>query len=243
MRANPEGIAGAKRRRAGSWSSTALGREGRRACVPEDQVEAVEDVGEQPSWHAKAVELVASRGAAPQAGGRGRASPRPRPARALASSAPPELEPEDSRPFWEFVTQALLGAEATDAVCRTFELGGTIDSLGDVAFVREEITAHFLAGQDLHSVIWHVLLICWLGGGGPRHQTYLWLRKIGLASKYIAGAGVAELYRRVLERTAKLGWAAVFHGDSTAVRFRLDTKLQGEALLSEWHEAVPRSRC
>ena len=34
MRANPARMGGAKRRRAGSSSSTAMGREGRRACVP-----------------------------------------------------------------------------------------------------------------------------------------------------------------------------------------------------------------
>ena len=53
--------------------------------------------------------------------------------------------------FWQFVFQALKGGQAEDSVCRTFDLGGSIDCLGDVAFFRDEITARFMH-KTMHSV-------------------------------------------------------------------------------------------
>jgi len=155
---------------------------------------------------------------------------------------PPSGSPSHMHGFWAFVAQALLGERATDLVCRTFELGGTIDSLGDVAFARDQITAPFLTRGDLASIVWHCMLMSWLGSGGPRQGTYCWLREEGLARPYdeTESCLVHEIYRRVERRKDELGWGAVFAGDSRAVKFRLNPKQQGEDILHAWHDAVPR---
>ena len=44
---------------------------------------------------------------------------------------------------------ALLDESAAVAICHAFELGGTIDALGDVAFVRDEIMVSFLLDDKL----------------------------------------------------------------------------------------------
>ena len=56
--------------------------------------------------------------------------------------------------FWAFFAQALLGEMSADPICHTFELGATIDALGDVAFVGDEITASFLLHDGRESVVW-----------------------------------------------------------------------------------------
>jgi len=143
--------------------------------------------------------------------------------------------------FWRFVANALLGAQSEDILCRTFRLGGSIDNIGDVAFTRDEIIAHFLQRGDLQSAVWHCFLIIWLGAGGPQQQTYCWLRDMDLALPYVdTDAKVLHnLYVRVEQRVQQLGASAVFHGDSRAVRFRLDAQQQGERVLHDWHAAVP----
>ena len=55
------------------------------------------------------------------------------------------------RSFWSFVADAILGEKSEDTVCSIFELGGSIDALGDVAFTRDEITAPLLRHNDLRS--------------------------------------------------------------------------------------------
>jgi len=143
--------------------------------------------------------------------------------------------------FWLFMAQALRGAASEDNVCKTFELGGSIDCIGDVAFTRDEITARFLKQRDLPSVVWHILLICWLGAGGPQQETYRWLRSEKLACKYADtdAALVAEMYKAVECRVRERGLQNVFHGDSRCVRWRLDPRQQGEPVLLEWFRAVP----
>jgi len=143
--------------------------------------------------------------------------------------------------FWRFVANALLGARSDDVLCRIFELGGSVDNLGDVAFTRDEIIVPFLHRKDLHSAVWHCFLISWLGAGGPQQQGYCWLRDMRLALPYAdTNAEVLhDLYVGVEQRVQQLGVSAVFHGDSRAVRFRLDAQQQGERVLHEWHAAVP----
>lgn len=145
--------------------------------------------------------------------------------------------------FWWFMGQALLGSQAEDAICRGFELGGSIDCLGDVAFVRDEIVAPALtAGGDLHSIVWHCLLVAWTGAGGPQQETYRWLRDEGLARRYrdTDAELVTRLYQSVQRRVDERGAGAVFHGDSRAVKWRLHEQRQGLAVLAAWYEAVPR---
>ena len=72
---------------------------------------------------------------------------------------------------------ALLDELSADLICHTFELGDTIAALGDVAFVRDEITVSFLLHDDLEWVVWHCLLFSWLGAAGPDQITYRWLRE------------------------------------------------------------------
>lgn len=166
--------------------------------------------------------------------------PRPSVPVSLASSC--ELRRElRLRDFWSFVANALLGARSEDALCSAFELGGSIDCLGDVVFTRDEITAPFLRSGDLQSLVWHCLLISWLGAGGPDQETYRWLRGENLVQPYDCTdpALVHELYVRVERQVSELGSHAVFHGDSRAVRFRLDAQKQGERVLHSWYEAVP----
>ncbi|CAE8722475.1 unnamed protein product, partial [Polarella glacialis] len=97
-----------------------------------------------------------------------------------AEEPQPRIPPDDLDRrlygFWDFIGNCLLGASSQDSVCSLFELGGSIDCIGDVAFTRDEITAPFLRVGDLPSVVWHCLLICWLGAGGPNQETYRWLR-------------------------------------------------------------------
>ena len=69
--------------------------------------------------------------------------------------------------FWEFVAQALLDESSAVAICHTFELGGTMDALGDGAFVRDEIMVSFLLHDDLERVVWHCLSFSWLGAKPP----------------------------------------------------------------------------
>jgi len=143
--------------------------------------------------------------------------------------------------FWRFMAQALLGASADDQVCRTFKLGGTIDKLSDVVFARDHITKPYLEKNDLKSVIWHHMLICWLGAGGPRQESYQWLCTDGLAKAYrdTDSAVVTEIYKRVESRVSEHGFSSIFDGDSRAVKFRLDPKQQGEPVLQKWFNAVP----
>mmetsp|Transcript_50407 Transcript_50407/g.133938 ORF Transcript_50407/g.133938 Transcript_50407/m.133938 type:complete len:731 (-) Transcript_50407:310-2502(-) len=141
--------------------------------------------------------------------------------------------------FWEFVAQALLGELSADPICHTFELGGTIDALGDVAFVRDEITASFLLHDDLESVVWHCLLFSWLGAGGPDQTTYRWLREENLARPFDRTTldVVSEIYRRVRVRVQERGLCAVFSGDSRSVLFRLQPSQDG--VLHGWFRSVP----
>jgi len=144
--------------------------------------------------------------------------------------------------FWRFVANALLGARSEDVLCRIFQLGGSVDNIGDVAFTRDEIIAPFLQNDDMHSAVWHCFLVVWLGAGGPQQQTYCWLRDLHLALPYVdTDAEVLhDLYASVEQRVQRLGASAVFHGDSRAVRLRLDPRRQGERVLHAWHAAVPR---
>eukprot|EP00927_Polykrikos_kofoidii_P001451 TRINITY_DN10545_c0_g2_i1.p1 TRINITY_DN10545_c0_g2~~TRINITY_DN10545_c0_g2_i1.p1 ORF type:complete len:527 (-),score=86.31 TRINITY_DN10545_c0_g2_i1:214-1794(-) len=175
-------------------------------------------------------------------------------ARSCSSSAkvalPPVAKPPSNEPerghlftFWWFLGQAILGRHAEDAICREFELGGTIDCLGDVAFVRDEIVAPFLEEQnDMLSVVWHILLVAWLGAGGPNQETYKWLRDQQLARRYLDTdlELVSQLYKSVERRAEEIGAGNVFHGDSRAVKWRLCEQQQGEAVLAAWYKSVPR---
>jgi len=73
---------------------------------------------------------------------------------------------------------------SADSICHTFELGGTIAALGDVAFVRNEITVSFLLHDVLERAVWHCLLFIQLGAGGPDQTTYRWLREANLAKPF-----------------------------------------------------------
>jgi len=90
--------------------------------------------------------------------------------------------------------------------------------------------------------VWHCFLISWLGAGGPQQQSYRWLRDSCLALPYAdTNAEVLhDLYVSVEQLVQRFGVSAVFHGDSRAVRFRLDAQQQGERVLHAWHAAVPR---
>uniref|UniRef100_A0A7S4RVF0 Uncharacterized protein n=1 Tax=Alexandrium monilatum TaxID=311494 RepID=A0A7S4RVF0_9DINO len=142
--------------------------------------------------------------------------------------------------FWRFVASALQGENSQDNICGVFELGGSIDCLGDVAFTRDEITAKFLRDEDLESVVWHCLLISWLGAGGPDQSTYKQLRELKLLRRYANTSrdNLHQIYDHVEQLAQEYGIRRVFHGDSTAVRFRLESS-QGERLLHQWHAAVP----
>ena len=144
--------------------------------------------------------------------------------------------------FWSFVTAALRGGTSDDNVCSTFLLGGSIDNIGDVAFVRDEIVGPFLRQGDLNTVIWHVLLFVWLGAGGPNQKTYRWLLERNFIQKYAATSKetVRRIYLEVEEKAEREGMGNVFHGDSRCVRWRLDKRQQGESVLHSWHQAVPK---
>ena len=68
---------------------------------------------------------------------------------------------------WKFVAQAWLDEVSADSICHTFELGGTIAALGDVAFVRNGITTFWKEN-------W--LLFSWLRTADPDQITCRWLR-------------------------------------------------------------------
>ena len=76
-------------------------------------------------------------------------------------------ESPDLPVFWELVAQALLDESSAVAICHAFELGGTIDALGDVAFVRDEIMVSFLLDDKLVRVVWHCLSFSWVGAKPP----------------------------------------------------------------------------
>lgn len=146
--------------------------------------------------------------------------------------------------FWSFIAAALQGSRSEDNVCATFQLGGSIDNIGDVAFTRDQITAPFLREGDLNSCIWHLLIFVWLGAGGPHQGTYQWLLEKNIIQKYAltSKATVQRLYREVEEKAKRDGMSKVFHGDSRSVLWRLDARQQGEPVLVKWHEAVPKIR-
>lgn len=85
------------------------------------------------------------------------------------------------------------------------------------------------------------MLICWLGAGGPHQKSFVWLSESGLAKTWgeTTSGHVTQLYEAVKQRVDLLGWAAVFDGDSRAVKFRLDSNQQGENVVQEWFKAVP----
>ena len=124
---------------------------------------------------------------------------------------------------------ALLDELSADPICHTFELGGTSAALGDVAFVRDEITVSFLLHDDLERVVWHCLLFSWLGAADPDQITYRWLREANLAKPfgYISPDVVSEIYRRVRVWVQERGLCAVFSGDSSLVLFRLQPSQDG----------------
>jgi len=144
--------------------------------------------------------------------------------------------------FWNFVTQALLGKHADDSVCRAFKLGGSIDQLSDVAFSRDHIVGKFGRTDDLCSIVWHQMLICWLGAGGPRQRSYQWLCQKGFAKRYCETDSVlvSKIYTSIEALAREHGFSRVFDGDSRAVKFRLDSKQQGEPVLQSWFQAVPQ---
>lgn len=143
--------------------------------------------------------------------------------------------------FWTFVADALLGPRSSDSVCSTFKLGGSIDRLGDVAFTRDAVIAPFLRIADLQSLVWHCLLICWLGAGGPEQDTFKLLCSQNLICAYdeTDTALLHSMYRYVQTLVETKGISRVFHGDSRSVRWRLDERQQGERVLESWFTAVP----
>ena len=56
----------------------------------------------------------------------------------------------------KFVAQEWLDEVSADSICHTFELGGSIAALGEVAFVRDGITVSFL----LHDVLEREKIVC-----------------------------------------------------------------------------------
>lgn len=113
--------------------------------------------------------------------------------------------------FWNFVAEALKGPASSDTICRQFQLGGVLDAIPGVAFVRDEISGEMMR-TDMESVVWHILLFCWLGGGGLRHATYNWqratynwLRALGLTRtlQKTTDAIVTDICGRVSDRISK----------------------------------------
>ena len=110
-----------------------------------------------------------------------------------------DAELPDLSVSWKFVAQAWLNEVSADSICHTFELGGTIAALGDVAFVRNGITVSFL----LHDVLERKLSVVQLVEDSrprPNHLSLASRTNLVKLFGHTAPDVVSVIYRRVRVR-------------------------------------------
>lgn len=154
---------------------------------------------------------------------------------------------ERLRRFWRFVVEACRGAASSNRFCREYEFGGILPFIGDVSAVLREIIIPLHC--DLGEQLWRVMVVVWLGGGGPGFATYRHLVQ-GLPLQGEAcppearlpelrdrARDVAGMYRHLERLADRHGRSAVLSGDGRSVQFRFERQ-QGLEVLRSWRRCV-----
>jgi len=188
----------------------------------------------------------AAMGTLVQRSGDGRIQKRKKPDAALEVFARKPLD-ERLRQFWGFVVEAVRGESSSEELCRRYELGGILPFIADVSTViREILIPHH---HDLGEQLWRVLVVVWLGGGGPGFATFRHVtRGSPLQGEHCPSAArlpalgderqdVVAMYEHLAGLAERHGRGAVLSGDGQSVKFRFDGK-QGVEVLRSWRRCA-----
>lgn len=148
--------------------------------------------------------------------------------------------------FWSFVIQAVKGVTSNDPLCRDYALGGLLPFIGDVNTVAKEVLIP--CRRDLGEQLWRVLVVVWLGAGGPGFRTFRHITSEARLCGQVcplearlpelnAEEDVLVMYEHIAKMSSTYGRDAVFSGDGQAVKFRLSST-QGIDVLRAWRRCA-----
>eukprot|EP00927_Polykrikos_kofoidii_P024595 TRINITY_DN22336_c0_g3_i1.p1 TRINITY_DN22336_c0_g3~~TRINITY_DN22336_c0_g3_i1.p1 ORF type:complete len:758 (-),score=123.63 TRINITY_DN22336_c0_g3_i1:324-2597(-) len=163
-----------------------------------------------------------------------------------ASQASPRNLVDVQAKFWNFLTEAIRGRESTLPACRDYALGGLALLLPDVLQVAQRVIA--VHRGDMAETLWRIVVIVWLGCGGPGFRTYRHLVEedvdlCGLAPTirlppFSRDADLEPVYCYLKELHDIHSRKEILSGDGTSVKFRFSEAQQGLPVFKMWHRAV-----
>jgi len=146
------------------------------------------------------------------------------------------------REFWKFMIEAVKGPESDYPWCREYELGGILPFIGDVRTVIEKVLIRY--HDDIGEQLWRVMVVVWLGGGGPGFTTFRHIadgepmlntacEEKARLPKLRSDVDVTGMFEHLQSLAEQHGRSEVLSGDGQYVQFRFG-HAQGIALLRSW---------
>lgn len=150
------------------------------------------------------------------------------------------------REFWSFMVEAVKGVTSDEPFCREYEFGGILPFIADVRTVIEKVLIPF--HDDVGEQLWRVMVVVWLGGGGPGFCTYRHVvdgvPMLGASCEQRArlpplraDVDVTDMFEHLKALAEKHGRHQVLSGDGQHVQFRFGRQ-QGVEMLRRWRRCA-----